>query len=168
MKKRAVLLIIVFICLLSTAGYGQDLPSAEILTADVAWCELSNHLRVAEILITGEIDTSRFDLVVGIQGTRDTLVNLPSGIFSLYLNNQLGRNEYIVYKVIENQEYSTLENDVNDTLIMEVYPWPEMTFTKEYQSLCSPAEIRPFFSTFQRAGAIVIRQSAAHLVAKVS
>jgi len=98
MKRRAVLLIIVFICLLSTAGYGQDLPSAEILTADAAWCELSNNLRVAEILITEEIDTSRFDLVVGIQGTRDTLVNLPSDIFSLYLNNQLGRNEYIVYK----------------------------------------------------------------------
>ena len=36
MKRRAVLLIIVLICLLSTAGYGQDLPSAEILTADVA------------------------------------------------------------------------------------------------------------------------------------
>jgi hypothetical protein len=36
MKRRAVLLIIVFICLLSTAGYGQDLPSAEILTADAA------------------------------------------------------------------------------------------------------------------------------------
>ena len=33
--------------------------------------------------------------------------------------------------------------------------------------LCSPAEIRPFFGAFQRAGAIVIRQSAAHLVAKV-
>ena len=60
MKKRAVLLIIVFICLLSTAGYGQDLPSAEILTADAAWCELSNNLRVAEILITGEIEHQKY------------------------------------------------------------------------------------------------------------
>ena len=141
MKGRAVLLIILFICLLSTAVYGQDLPSAEILTADAAWCELSNNLSVAEILITGEIDTSRFDLVVGIRGTRDTLVNLPSGIFSLYLNNQLGRNEYIVYKLIEYQESQTLENDVNDTLIMEVHPWPDMTFTAEFESQCSPAVI---------------------------
>ncbi len=141
MKERALLLFILFFLLRPNAGHGQDLPSAEILTADAAWCDLDDNLTVAEILITGDIDTSRFDLVVGIQGTRDTLVNLPSGIFSLYLNNQLGRNEYIIYKVIENQEYSTLENDVNDTLIMEVYPWPEMTFTAEFESLCSPAEI---------------------------
>jgi PKD repeat protein len=141
MKGRAILLFIMFISLKPTWGYGQDLPSAEILTADAAWCELSDNLKVAEILITGEIDTSRFDLVVGIQGTRDTLVNLPSGIFSLFLNNQLGRNEYIVYKLIEYQEYQTLENDVNDTLIMEVHPWPEMTFSAEFDSQCSPAEI---------------------------
>ena len=119
MKERAILLFILFIILLPINGHGQGLPSAEILTADAAWCDLSDNLTVAEILITGEIDTSRFDLVVAIQGTRDTLVNLPSGIFSLYLNNQLGRNEYIVYKVIEYQEFFTLENDVNDTLIME-------------------------------------------------
>ncbi|MCK4991354.1 MAG: hypothetical protein KAS29_12740, partial [Bacteroidales bacterium] len=141
MKERAILLFILIIILLPVDGHGQDLPSAEILTADAAWCDLSDNLTVAEILITGEIDTSRFDLVVAIQGTRDTLVNLPSGIFQLYLNNQLGLNEYIVYKVIEYQEYFTLENDVNDTLIMEVYPWPEMTFTTEFESQCSPAEI---------------------------
>jgi len=139
MKGRTILLFILFISLKPTGGYGQDLPSAEILTADAGWCELSDNLRVAEILITGEIDTSRFDLVVGIQGTRDTLVNLPSGIFSLFLNNQLGRNEYIVYKLIEYQEFFTLENDVNDTLIMEVHPWPEMTFSAEFDSQCSPA-----------------------------
>jgi len=141
MKERALLLFILFIILLPIDGHGQDLPSAEILTADAAWCYLSDNLTVAEILITGEIDTSRFDLVVAIQGSRDTLVNLPSGIFQLYLNNQLGRNEYIVYKVIEYQEYFTLENDVNDTLIMEVYSWPEMTFTAEFESQCSPADI---------------------------
>jgi PKD repeat protein len=141
MKERAILLIILIISLLNTAGYGQDLPSAEILTADAAWCELSDNLTLAEILITGEIDTSRFDLVVSIQGTRDTLVNLPSGIFPLYLNNQLGRNEYIIFKVIEYQEWDILENDVYDTLIMEVYPMPEMTFTAEFESQCSPAEI---------------------------
>ena len=141
MKERALQLFILLFSLLPTMGYGQDLPSAEILTADAAWCELSDNQTVAEILITGEIDTSRFDLVVGIQGTMDTLVNLPSGIFSLSLNNQPGRNEYIVFKVIEYQEYATLENDVNDTLIMEVHPLPEMTFTAEIQSLCSPADI---------------------------
>jgi len=140
MKGREVLLIILFISLLP-AGYGQDLPSAEILTADQAWCDLGDNLRVAEILITGEIDTSRFDLVVGIQGSRDTLFNLPSGIFSLFLNNQLGQNVYMVYKVIEHQEYQSFENDVNDTLIMEVYPMPDMSFTAEFESQCSPAEI---------------------------
>ncbi len=140
MKGRAVLLIILFISLLS-AGYGQDLPSAEILTADEAWCDLGDNLRVAEILITGEVDTSRFDLVMGIQGSRDTLFNLPSGIFSLFLNNQLGQNVYMVYKVIEHQEYQSFENDVNDTLIMEVYPMPDMSFNAEFESQCSPAEI---------------------------
>jgi len=140
MKGREVLLIILFISLLP-AGYGQDLPSAEILTADQAWCDLGDNLRVAEILITGEIDTSRFDLVMGIQGSRDTLFNLPSGIFSLFLNNQLGQNVYMVYKVIEHQEYQSFENDVNDTLIMEVYPMPDMSFTAEFESQCSPAEI---------------------------
>jgi len=141
MKERALQLFILFISLLPGTGFGQDLPTAEILTSDTAWCELSNNLKTAEILITGEIDTSRFDLVVRIQGTRDTLFNLPSGIFSLYLNNQSGRNEYIVYKVIEHQEYLSLENDVNDTLIMEVHPWPDMTFSAEIESQCSPAEI---------------------------
>ena len=52
MKGRAILLNILLISLLSTAGYGQDLPSAEILTADAAWCKLSDNLRVAEILIS--------------------------------------------------------------------------------------------------------------------
>lgn len=141
MKERALLLFILFLGLCCNSMSGQDLPSAEILTYDAAWCELSNNLTVAEILITGEIDTSRFDLVVSLRGSMDTLVNLPSGIFSLFLNNQLGRNEYIVYKVIEYQEYSTLENEVNDTLIMEVHPWPDMTFNAEYESLCSPADI---------------------------
>ncbi len=141
MKGRALLLIILIISILNTPGFGQDLPSAEILTADAAWCELSDNLTLAEILISGEIDTSRFDLVVSIQGTQDTLVNLPSGIFSLFLNNQLGRNEYIIYKVIEYQEWDILENDVYDTLIMEVHPMPEMTFTAEFESQCSPAEI---------------------------
>ena len=58
MKERALLLFMLFIILLPIDGHGQDLPSAEILTADAAWCDRSNNLTVAEILITGEIDTS--------------------------------------------------------------------------------------------------------------
>ena len=139
MKERALLLLFVVFILLPVIGRGQDLPDAEILTADSAWCRQSSNLTIAEILITGEIDTSRFDLVVGIRGTRDTLVNLPSGVFNLYLNNQPGRNVYIVYKVIEYQEYITLENEVYDTLIMEVHSWPDMHFTTNYEDMCSPA-----------------------------
>jgi len=141
MKERALLLLLAALNLLPITGQGQDLPNAEILTADSAWCSRSSNLTIAEILITGDIDTSRFDLVVGIRGTRDTLVNLPSGIFDLYLNNQPGRNEYIVYKIIEYQEYVTLENEIFDTLIMEVNPWPKMNFTTDYDDQCSPATV---------------------------
>jgi len=152
MKEGALTLIIVLISLCPYAGNGQDLPDAEILTADDAWCELSDNLRVAEILITGEIATSRFDLIMGIRGTRDTLVDLPSGIFNLYFNNQLGRNEYIIFKIIEYQESQTLENDVDDTLVMEVHAWPDMTLTTEAESQCSPAEYiftaRPGYASY--------------------
>ena len=141
MKVRALLLLLAVLNLLPENSRGQDLPDAEILTADSAWCSRSNNLTIAEILITGEIDTSRFDLVVGIRGTRDTLVNLPSGVFDLYLNNQPGRNEYIVYKIIEYQEYNTLENEIFDTLIMEVHSWPDMQFTADFDDLCSPATV---------------------------
>jgi len=141
MNVQAKLLFILISGLLTTAGHGQDLPSAEILTADAAWCELANNQTSAEILITGEIDTSRFDLVMSIRGTRDTLVNLPSGVFTLFLNNSPGRNEYIVHQVTEYQEYNKLKNDVNDTLLMEVYPWPDMSFTAEFDSPCSPVDV---------------------------
>ncbi len=76
-----------------------------------------------------------------IQGIRDTLVNLPSGIFSLFLNNRLGQNVYIIYKIIEHQDFNDIENEVNDTLVMEVHPWPDMTFTAEYDSPCSPLDV---------------------------
>jgi len=141
MKGRAILLIILWTLLISVSGYGQELPFAEILTADSAWCQQSNNLTTAEILITGEIDTSRFDLIVDVRGTRDTLVNLSSGIFILYLNNQPGYNEYIIHKIIERQEYLSLENEVNDTVIMVVNPWPDMIFNAEYDTQCSPATV---------------------------
>ena len=141
MKGRAKLLFILLTLLISVPGYGQDLPFAEILTTDSSWCQQSNNLTKAEILITGEIDTSRFDLVVEVKGTWDTLVNLSSGIFTLYLNNQPGSNEYIIHKIIEYQAYFTLENDIHDTVIMEVNPWPDMSFNAEYDTQCSPATV---------------------------
>ena len=88
MKGRAKLLFILWALIISVSGYGQEPPFAEILTTDSAWCQQSNNLTTAEILITGEIDTSRFDLIVEVKGTRDTLVNLSSGIFTLYLNKR--------------------------------------------------------------------------------
>jgi PKD repeat protein len=141
MKVRALLLSILLISLLPETGSGQDPPFARFLTADSAWCQQGSNLTVAEILITGLVDTSRFDLVVGIRGTRDTLLNLSSGIFNLYLNNQTGRNEYILYKIIEHQTYLTFNNDLSDTLIMQVNPWPDMTFSAEFQSRCSPVNV---------------------------
>lgn len=141
MNERALLLFILFLCLLPATGSGQDPPYAEFLTSDSAWCQQSTNLTVAEILITGLRDTSRFDLVVGIRGTRDTLLNLSSGIFNLYLNNQTGRNEYILYKIIEHQTLLTFENDLSDTLIMQVNPWPVMTFNAEFDTQCSPVNV---------------------------
>jgi len=141
MRGRAILLFILILMLLPSPGSGQDPPFAEFLTADADWCELSDNHTVAEILITGIIDTSRFDMIMEIQGIRDTLVNLPSGIFSLYLNNRLGLNEYIIFDIIEHQEFNDIRNEVNDTLNMEVYPWPDMNFTAEYDSPCSPVYV---------------------------
>ncbi len=57
MKGRAVWFFILFLLLLPFLGSGQDPPFAEILTADAAWCELNDNHTVAEILITGLIDT---------------------------------------------------------------------------------------------------------------
>lgn len=52
MKGRAVLLTKLLISLLSTAGYGQDLPSAEILTADAAWITYTSSEQVIQ---TGDV-----------------------------------------------------------------------------------------------------------------
>lgn len=141
--KHTSQLFLLTIALLAMAGkaVAQGPPFAEFLTEDDAWCQLSNNQRTAEILITGEVDTSRFDLQVELRGKMETLVNLPSGIFTLFLNNQLGRNEYIIHKVIEHQEYFDLETEVHDTLVMEVHPYPDMTFTVDDGDFCSPADV---------------------------
>lgn len=143
MKGRALQLFIGMTVFLWVEGIAvaQGPPFAEFLTEDDAWCELSNNQNTAEIMITGEVDTSRFELLVELRGKMETLVNLPSGIFTLFLNNQLGRNEYIIHKVIEHQAYFDLETEVFDTLLMEVYPHPDMSFSVDEGNSCSPADI---------------------------
>ena len=143
MKGRAPQLFIGMIVFLWVEGFAvaQGPPFAEFLTEDDAWCELSNNQTTAEILITGDVDTSRFELLVELRGKMETLVNLPSGVFTLFLNNQLGRNEYIIHKVIEHQEYEDLETEIFDTLVMEIHPYPDMSFSVDEGSRCSPADI---------------------------
>ncbi len=143
MNVRAARLFMGIILMISMRSLvvAQSLPNAEFLTQDDAWCQMSNNQRTAEILITGEVDTSRFELQMEIKGKMETLVNLPAGVFTLFLNNQLGRNEYIIHKVIEYQEYDQLETDIHDTLLMEVHPYPDMSFSVDEGNRCSPADI---------------------------
>lgn len=119
----------------------QGPPWAEFLTNDAAWCEGSTDQNTAEILITGEEAESRFELLVELKGNMETLVNLSSGVFTLYLNNQPGQNEYIIHKVIEHQEFNDLETEVFDTLVMEIHPLPDMSFTVDEGDICSPADV---------------------------
>ena len=116
------------------------MPNAEILSNDSAWCEQSDNQSIAEILITGT-DTSNFDLVVEIRGTLDTLFNLSADTFFLFLNNQVGRNEYVLNKIIEHHGSNSCDNDLNDTLVMEVHPKPDMTVTANYDDWCSPVDV---------------------------
>ena len=143
MNLRAARLFLGIFLLLSVESLviAQGPPFAEFLTEDDAWCQMSNNQRTAEILITGEVDTSRFELQMEIKGSMETLVNLPSGVFTLFLNNQLGPNEYIIHKVIEYQEYDQLETEINDTLLMVVHPNPDMSFSVDEGDRCSPADV---------------------------
>ncbi len=117
-----------------------DLPHAEILTEDSTWCQLTSNQTLAEILISGA-DTSRFDLVIEIQGTLDTIFNLPADTFRIPLNNRVGQNEYILKKVVEHHGLNSCDNDLNDTLVLEVYPKPDMTVAAIYDDWCSPVEV---------------------------
>jgi len=143
MNERVSQLFLGIILFLTMEGLAvaQGPPYAEFITEDDAWCELSNNQTTAEILITGEVDTSRFELLVELRGKMETLVNLPSGTFTLFLNNQLGRNEYIIHKVIEHQAYDDPETEVFDTLVMEVHPFPDMNFSMDEGNRCSPADV---------------------------
>ncbi|MDX1333522.1 MAG: PKD domain-containing protein, partial [Robiginitalea sp.] len=119
----------------------QGPPNAVFLTDDEAWCDRDNNQSTAEILITGEVDTSRFELHLELRGAPQTLVNLPEGVFTLFLNNQLGRNEYIIHKVVEIQEDDVLETEVGDTLVIEVHPYPDMSLSVDEGDFCSPADV---------------------------
>jgi PKD repeat protein len=134
-------LMTIFLLMMAGKAVAQGPPFAEFLTEDDAWCQKTSNQSTAEILITGEVDTSRFELQVELSGKMETLVNLPSGIFILFLNNQLGRNEYIIHKVIEHQEYDDLETEVFDTLVIEVHPLPDMSFSTDEGEVCSPADV---------------------------
>jgi PKD repeat protein len=117
-----------------------ELPFAEILTFDSAWCQQDNNQSVAHILIIGS-DTSTFDLVMEIEGSLDTIFNLSAGTLALTLDNEPGRNEYVLRKVIEHHGASTCEADLDDHLIMDIYPGPDMTVTTSYIDLCSPVDV---------------------------
>jgi len=57
MKGRANLLFILLLWLLPSTGWGQGLPFAKFLTADAAWCELSDKHTVAGILVRENLVT---------------------------------------------------------------------------------------------------------------
>lgn len=118
----------------------SDPPFAEILTFDSAWCQQADNQSQAEILIIGA-STSTFDLVMEIGGSLDTIFNLSADTFLLDLNNEPGRNEYVLRKVIEHNGSSSCEMELDDHLIMDVYPTPDMTVNASYIDWCSPVDV---------------------------
>jgi len=115
-------------------------PFAAFLTPDSAWCEQAGNISQAEILISGSASSS-FDLVVDLRGTPDTLVNLSAGSFTLFLNNLPGLNEYVLRKIIEYHGSNACETDLNDVLIMEIFPLPDNTLQVSDDELCSPVDM---------------------------
>lgn len=121
-----------------------DVPRAEILTPDSAWCAREENQTTAEVLISGA-DTSSFDLIFLRRGVEDTLFNLSAGIATVELDNQVGRNEYILKGVIEHHGSTFCDTDLSDTLVMDVYPYPDMTISATQDDWCSPVNI-PFYA----------------------
>jgi PKD repeat protein len=117
-----------------------DLPFAEILTADSAWCVAADNRTTAEILITGS-DTSSFDLILQSRGVVDTLFNLSAGTQIVDLDNQTGRNEYILQGIIEHHGSRSCDADLNDTLVVEVHPLPDMSVSAIQDEWCSPVDV---------------------------
>ncbi|MCD4710784.1 MAG: PKD domain-containing protein, partial [Bacteroidales bacterium] len=115
-------------------------PYAAFITPDSAWCETENNQSIGEIVIGGT-DSTTFELVLDIRGTRDTLRNLSNDTLSISLNNEVGLNQYHLVKIIEHHGNNSCETDLFDTLIMEVHPLPVMEITANYDDLCSPVEV---------------------------
>lgn len=126
----------------STVIIVADIPGAEILSPDSAWCDLPDNTTIGKILITGDDSTSLFDLVVDFQGTVDTLFNLPADTLELELDNQVGMNRYALRKVIEHHGNTSCETELKDTLSLEVYPKPDMSLQTTWDEWCSPVDVQ--------------------------
>jgi PKD repeat protein len=118
----------------------MEAPYAEFLTQGFGWCEKENNQSYGEILISGT-DTSTFDLILDIQGSRDTIRNLSNDTISILLDNVVGENPYTLVKIIEYHGSFSCESDLSDTLLMQVHPMPAMEITADYDELCSPVEV---------------------------
>ncbi len=116
------------------------IPDASLITNDTAWCEQPDNQSAARVVIFGA-DTSLFDLVLESNGTLDTIFDLTADTLLLTLDHQVGRNEYILKKVIEKHAANSCDADLNDTLIVEVYPKPDMTVSAELDDFCSPVDV---------------------------
>jgi PKD repeat protein len=121
-------------------------PFAEWLMPDSAWCETEDNSAPAEILFSGS-ESSTYDLVISKAESPDTLSNMPHGNYSLSLDNDIGRNSYVLLKVMEHHEQITCEAPLSDTLLMEVHPMPDMELNMHYDDLCSPVEV--YFETVE-------------------
>jgi PKD repeat protein len=120
-----------------------DLPFAEFVTTDSAWCVQEDNLSGAEIFISGT-DTSRFDLVIEYRGVLDTMTNLPPGKLLIDLENEPGRNEYILRSVLEYHGSKSCDIDLADTLVMQVHPLPDMAMNVNQEGVCSPVDVAFF------------------------
>ena len=117
-----------------------DLPFAQFLTPDSAWCEQVDNRTTAEILLTGSKNFA-FDLVIERNGIRDSIFNITEDTIRITLENEPGENIYKLVKVIEHHGMNSCERDLFDILTMEVYPKPVLMMQADYDDLCSPVEV---------------------------
>jgi PKD repeat protein len=120
-----------------------DLPFAEFVTPDSAWCFKADNRTKALVTISGT-DTSEFDLIIEQKGVTDTLTVLGAGNLILDLDNQAGRNEYILRGIIEYHGSHSCDIDLNDTLVMQVHPIPDMTVNANQEAWCAPVDVAFF------------------------
>jgi PKD repeat protein len=125
----------------TTTIHVMELPFAEFITPDSAWCEQATNNSFGQIVLTGT-DSSTYDLVINMAGSVETITNLPADTFDILLNNQQGVNEYILMKVTEHHGNNSCETDLADTLVMTVNPIPEAAMTLSYGDPCSPVMVQ--------------------------